>query len=200
MLNAYYLIIIYITVGIYIVIIYNSYHIHRTVKSRFAIESDDTVLETERKNKGLKNTLKARRKTKWKKFEHRKDYGRFKPNKESVRKDSNQTRVLNTTIDEDNAVVNPNQFKIQSIKEVNSINVKSSSNIVRESSNKSRSYADALKSYHVDNSTAIDTKPSNIGKQKIELHAQYHIAEKKSDPGKLNSEELRKIYINLYIT
>ena len=67
---------------------------------------------------------------------------------------------------------------------------------MRESSNKSKSYADALKSHHVDNSAAIDTKPSNIGKQKIELRAQNQIAEKKSNPGKLNSEKLRKIYIN----
>ena len=67
---------------------------------------------------------------------------------------------------------------------------------MREHSNKSKSYADALKSNHVDNSTAIDTKPSNIGKQKIQLRAQDHIAEKKSNLGKLNSEALRKIYIN----
>ena len=69
--------------------------------------------------------------------------------------------------------------------------------MVRESSNKSKSYANALKSYHVENSTAIDTNPSNIGKQKIELRAQDDITEKKSNSGKVNSEELRKIYINL---
>ena len=98
-----------------------------TVKLRFPIELDEIVLEIERKNKRLKNTLKARREKKWKKFEHRKDYGRFKPNLERVRKDSNQTRVLNMTIDEDNTnktIVNPNQFKIQSVKEVNSITLK----------------------------------------------------------------------------
>ena len=54
--------------------------------------------------------------------------------------------------------------KIQNTKEVNLINVKRSTNIVRENSNRSKSYADALKSHHVDNSTAIDTQPSNIGK------------------------------------
>ena len=137
--------------------------------------------------------MKARRE-KWKNFEHRNDYGRFKPNQ-----DSNQPRVLGMTIDEDNTnkiIVNPNQFKIQSIKEVNSIRVKRSS-IVRKSSNKSKSYADALKLHPVDNSRAIDTNPSNIGKQKIELRAQDDIAEKKSNPGNLNSEGLMKIYINL---
>ena len=127
------------------------------------------VLEIELKNKRFRNTWKSRRKRKWKKFELRKDYGRFQPNEERIRKDSNQTRVLNTAIDEDNTVVNPNQFKIQGVKEVNSIKVKNSSNIVRESSNKSRSYVDALKLHNVDNNTAIDTKPRNIGKQKIEL-------------------------------
>ena len=86
---------------------------------------------------------------------------------------------------------------IQSMKEVNSINVKRRSNIVRQSSNKYKSYADALKSHHVDNCTAINTKPSNIGKRKTEVFAQDHIAEKKSKPGKLNSEDLRKIYIHL---
>ena len=66
-----------------------------------------------------------------------------------------------------------------------------------ENSNKSKSYADVLKFHHDDNSTAIDTQPSNIGNLQIELRAQDEIAEKKSNPGKLNSEELRKIYINL---
>ena len=33
--------------------------------------------------------MKARRKEKWKKSEHRKDYARFKPNEERVTKDSN---------------------------------------------------------------------------------------------------------------
>ena len=103
-----------------------------------------------------------------KKFEHSKDYGRFKYG-ERVRKDSSQIRVLNAAIDEDNTTINPYQFKMQRIKEVNSVNVKRSSSIVREISNKSKSYADALKSHHVDNSRAIDTKPSNIGKPKIEL-------------------------------
>ena len=41
--------------------------------------------------------------------------------------------AVNATLDEDNTVVDPNQFKIQSIKEVNSSTLK-----VRESSNKSR--------------------------------------------------------------
>ena len=86
---------------------------------------------------------------------------------------------------------------IQSMKEVNSINVKRRSNIVRQSSNKYKSYADALKSHHVDNCTAINTKPSNIGKRKTEVFPQDHIAEKKSKPGKLNSEDLWKIYIHL---
>ena len=49
---------------------------------------------------------------------------------------------------------------------------------------------------HIDNSRAIDAKPSNIRQQKIELRAQDEIAEKKSNPGKLNSEEVRKICIN----
>ena len=149
------------------------------------------------KNKRLKNTFKTTREKKLKKFEHTKDYGSFKPNEERVSKDSNQTPVLNTTIDEDNTIVNPNQFKIQSMKEVNSINTKRRSNIVRENSNKSKSYADALKSHHVDNSTDIDTQPSNVVKLQIELRVQDEIAEKKSNPGKLNSEELRIIYINL---
>ena len=129
---------------------------YETVKLRFPIEVVEIVFEIERKNKRLKNTLKTRREKKWKKFE-RKDYGRFKPNEERFRKDSNQTRVLNTTTDEDNTIANPNQFKIQNIKEVNFFNVKGSNNIVRENSNKSKSYADALKSHHVDTSTAIDT-------------------------------------------
>ena len=34
---------------------------YETVKLRFPIESDEIVLETERKNKRLKNTLKTRR-------------------------------------------------------------------------------------------------------------------------------------------
>ena len=131
------------------------------------------------------------------KFENRMDYRHFKPNEERVRRDSNQTRVSNMRIDEDNTIVNPNQFKLEIIKEENSNNVKRSSKIVRESSNKSKSYADARKSHHVDNSTAIDTKRSKFGKQKTEVRAQDHIAEKKSKPARLNSEELRKIYINL---
>ena len=61
---------------------------------------------------------------------------------------------------------------------------------MRKSSNKSKSYADALKSHHVDNSIAIDIKPSKIRKQKIEMRGQDHITKKKSKPGKLNSEEL----------
>ena len=68
---------------------------------------------------------------------------------------------------------------------------------MRQSWNKYTSYAEAVKSHHVDKCTAIDTKPSNIGKRKIEVFAQDHIAEKKSKPGKLNSEDLRKIYIHL---
>ena len=36
-----------------------------------------------------------------------------------------------------------------------------------------------------------------LEKRKVEVHAQNHITEKKSNPSKLNSEELRKIYINL---
>lgn len=79
---------------------------------------------------------------------------------------------------------------------MNSINVKISSNIARQSLNKSKSYANALKSHHIDDSTAINTTPINIGKQRIEQRGQDKIAEKKSNPGKLNSEKLRKIYIN----
>ena len=55
---------------------------YETVKLRFPIELDEIVLEIERKNNLLKNTLNARREKKWKRFEHRKDYGRFKSNKE----------------------------------------------------------------------------------------------------------------------
>ena len=167
---------------------------YETVTLKFPTESHEIILEIERKNKRLKNSLKTRKEKKWKKFELRKDCGRFKPNEERVRKDSNQTRVLNKEIDENNTIANPNQFKIQCIKEVNSIKVKRSSNIVREYSNKLKSYEDALKSHHVDNSTAIDIQPNNIGKLKVELRVQHEIAEKKSNPGKLNSEELRKIY------
>ena len=61
---------------------------YETVKLRFLIESDENVLEIQRKNKRLKNTLKANRGKKRKKFEHRKYYGRFKPNKERVRRNS----------------------------------------------------------------------------------------------------------------
>ena len=42
-------------------------------------------------------------------------------------------------------------------KEMNLINVKISSNMVRKRWNKSKSYADSLKSYYVDNNTAADT-------------------------------------------
>ena len=97
---------------------------YEIVELIFPIETVEIVLEIERKVERLKNTLKTRKEKKWKKFEHRKDYGRFKPNEKRFRKDSNQTRALNTTIDEDNTIANPNQFKIQSIKEVNLINVK----------------------------------------------------------------------------
>ena len=40
---------------------------------------------------------------------------------------------------------------------MNLINVKISSNMVRKNWNKFKSYADSLKSHHVDNSTALDT-------------------------------------------
>ena len=33
-------------------------------------------------------------------------------------------------------------------------------------SDKSKSFADSLKSYHVDDSTTFDTKPNNFGKKK----------------------------------
>lgn len=46
-------------------------------------------------------------------------HSRFKPNEGREKKDRNQTRVLNMTINEDNIIVNPSQFKIQSMKEMN---------------------------------------------------------------------------------
>lgn len=46
-------------------------------------------------------------------------HSRFKPNEGREKKDRNQTRVLNMTINENNIIVNPSQFKIQSMKEMN---------------------------------------------------------------------------------
>ena len=43
--------------------------------------------------------------------------------------------------------------------------------MVIKSLNNLKSYAEALNSHHVDNSTAIDTKPSNTGTRKIKVHA-----------------------------
>ena len=74
-------------------------------------------------NEHLKNILQARRK-KWKKFEHGRDYGRFKPNEEKVRKTCNGIRVSNTTIDKNNTIVNPDKFNIESEDKVNSITLK----------------------------------------------------------------------------
>ena len=75
-------------------------------------------MKIEWKNERLKNNFKVRRENKWRKFEHRKDYGHFKPNEGRVGRDSNQTSVSHTIMDEGNVIASPNQFNTESKKKL----------------------------------------------------------------------------------